>query len=128
MTLHTRTNNECPRRYVHRCGTQRIKHTKGHLSLSCFGRVKFSGFRISKTSANKRLLLCLLPSANDVQTSPAQVHGAKVVNYFELSKKKCFWGCFFWCRVYGVECKGGDLLGGVPPSTKPVVGIKHVHE
>ena len=20
---------------------------------------------------------------------------AKVVNYFELSKKKCFWGCFF---------------------------------
>ena len=52
---------------------------------------------------------------------------AKVVNYFELSKKKCFWGCFFWCRVYGVECKGGDLLGGVPPSTKPVVGIKHVH-
>ena len=29
--------------------------------------------------------------------------------------------------MYGVECKGGDLLGGVPPSTKPVVGIKHVH-
>ena len=60
MTLHTRTNNECPRRYVHRCGTQRIKHTKGHLSLSCFGRVKFSGFRISKTSANKRLLQYVL--------------------------------------------------------------------
>jgi hypothetical protein len=53
-----------------------------------------------------------------VQTSPAQVHGAKVVNYFELSKKKCFLGCFFWCGVYGVECKGRDLLGGVPPSTK----------
>ena len=34
-------------------------------------------------------------------------------------------GVFF--LVYGVECKGGDLLGGVPPSTKPVVGIKHVH-
>ena len=70
--------------------TQRIKHTKGHLSLSCFGYVKFSGFRSSKTSANKRLLLCLLPFAADVQTSPAQVHAAKVVNYFELSKKKRF--------------------------------------
>ena len=67
--------------------TQRIKHTKGHLSLSCFGYVKFSGFRSSKTSANKRLLLCLLPSADDVQTSPAQVHGAKVINYFGLSKR-----------------------------------------
>ena len=36
--------------------TQRIKHTQGHLPLSCFGYVKFSGFRSSKTSANKRLL------------------------------------------------------------------------
>ncbi len=67
------------------------------------------------------------PPPVDVQTSPTLVHGAKVVNYFELSKKKCFWGCFFWCRVYGVECEGGDLLGGVPPSTKPAVEIKHVH-
>ena len=40
--------------------TQRIKHTKGHLPLSCFGRVKFSGFRISKTSANKRLFIMSL--------------------------------------------------------------------
>ena len=37
--------------------TQRIKHTKGHLPLSCFGLVKFAGFRDSKTSANKRLLI-----------------------------------------------------------------------
>ena len=35
--------------------TQRIKHTNGHLSLSCFGCKKFSGFRNAKTSANKRL-------------------------------------------------------------------------
>ncbi len=48
--------------------------------------MNFAGFSSSKTSANKRLLLCLLPFAADVQTSPAQVHGAKVVNYFELSK------------------------------------------
>ena len=46
--------------------TQRIKHTQGHLPLSCFGYVKFSGFRSSKTSANKRLLLCLLPSASRI--------------------------------------------------------------
>ena len=37
--------------------TQRIKHTKGHLPLSCFGCVKISGFQITKTSANKRLLI-----------------------------------------------------------------------
>jgi len=67
--------------------TQRIKHTKGHLSLSCFGYVKFSGFRSSKTSANKRLLLCLLPFAADVQTSPAQVHGAKVQKKMYMCKK-----------------------------------------
>ena len=48
--------------------------------------MKISGFQITKTSANKRLLLCLLPFAADVQTSPTLVHGAKVVNYFELSK------------------------------------------
>ena len=42
--------------------TQRIKHTKGHLSLSCFGRVKFSGFLMTKTSANKRLYYVCYPS------------------------------------------------------------------
>jgi len=68
--------------------TQRIKHTKGHLSLSCFGLRNFAGFQTTKTSANKRLLyyVCYPPPV-DVQTSPAQVHGAKVVNYFGLSKK-----------------------------------------
>ena len=86
MTLHTRINNECPRRYVNRRGTQRIKHTKGHLSLSCFGYVKFSGFRSSETSANKRLLLCLLPFAADVQTSPAQVYGANIQHFFDMTK------------------------------------------
>ena len=66
--------------------------------------MKFSGFRDSKTSANKRLLLCLLPFAADVQTSPAQVHGAKVVNSFELSKKKRFYGDFlFRGLVYSIK-------------------------
>ena len=49
---------------------------------------KFARFRSAKTSANKRLLLCLLPFAADVRHPSAQVHGAKVVNYFGLSKKK----------------------------------------
>ena len=31
-------------------------------------------------------LICLLPSANDVRHPSAQVHGAKVINYFGLSK------------------------------------------
>ena len=66
--------------------TQRIKHTKGHLSLSCSGLVKFSGFPFAKTSANKRLLLCLLPFAADVQTSPAQVHDAKVLQNLRMCK------------------------------------------
>ena len=79
--------------------TQRIKHTQGHLPLSCFGYVKFSGFRSSKTSANKRLLLCLLPSATDVQTSPAQVHGAKVQQNLRMCKKNRFLARFFWFRV-----------------------------
>ncbi len=50
--------------------------------------MKFSGFQVTKTSANKRLLLCLLPFANDVRHPSAQVHGAKVVNYFGLSKNE----------------------------------------
>ena len=66
--------------------TQRIKHTKGHLSLSCFGRKKVSSFQVTKTSANKRLLLCLLPFAADVQTSPAQVHVAKVLQKMQMRK------------------------------------------
>jgi hypothetical protein len=122
MTLLTRINNECPRRYVNRCRTQRIKHTKGHLPLSCFGLEKFSGFRCSKTSANKRLLLCLLPFAADVQTSPAQVHGAKVLQNLRMCKKNRILVRFFWYRVYGVECKGRNLLGGKSPSTKQTGG------
>ena len=31
-------------------------------------------------------LICLLPPANDVRHPSAQVHGAKVILFFELSK------------------------------------------
>ena len=90
--------------------TQRIKHTKGHLSLSCFRLVKFSGFRNSKTSANERLLLCLLPSAVDVQTSPTLVHGAKVQKKMYMCKKK-----FFYCHMphFFAGISGECVAGGV---------------
>jgi len=42
---------------------------------------------IPKQAPINAFLLCLLPFAADVQTSPAQVHGAKVINYFGLSKR-----------------------------------------
>ena len=83
---------------------------------------KFSGFHNTKTSANKRLLLCLLPFAADVQTSPAQVHGAKVLQNLRMCKKNRILVRFFWCGVYGVECKGRNLLGGKSPSTKQTSG------
>ena len=44
-------------------------YPKGRLLPSCFGLAKISGFLITKTSANKRFLLCLFPSAYDAQTS-----------------------------------------------------------
>ena len=84
--------------------------------------MKFSGFHNTKTSANKRLLLCLLPFAADVQTSPAQVHGAKVLQNLRMCKKNHILVRFFWCGVYGVECKGRNLLGRKSPSTKQTGG------
>ena len=56
----------------------------------------FAGFRKAKTSANKRLLLCL-PSLYDFAT-------AKVVKYFGLSKKNRFFAVF---RGIGTEYPNG---------------------
>ena len=102
MTLPTRINNECPRRYAIRCKAQRKIHTKGHLSLSCFGLVKFSGFQSTKTSANKRLLLCLWKILVRVKGRHTRPHApawiistAKVVNYFGLSKRRAFFSQLF---------------------------------
>ena len=60
--LVTRINNECPRRYVNHCGTQRIKHTKGHLSLSCFGLRKFPVFRVPKQAPINAFYYVCYPS------------------------------------------------------------------
>ena len=61
-TLYTRINNECPRWYVHHCGTQRIKHTKGHLSLSCFGLRKFPVFIAPRQAPINAFYYVCLPS------------------------------------------------------------------
>ena len=61
-------------------------------------RIPFESCEVSRRQ-NKALinafLICLLPSADDVQTSPAQVHGAKVQIYFGLSKKNALLLAFF---------------------------------
>ena len=54
--------------------------------LSPETNLKVAKFHDVRTERNKRLLICLLPSADDVQTSPAQVHGAKVVIFCEMCK------------------------------------------
>ena len=93
------------------------------------GMWNFAGFQEAKTSANKRLLIMsatLRRWCADIPSAGSRCKGSEL---FWIEQEKLPLGVFFfWCRVYGVECKGGDLLGGVPPSTKPVVGIKHVHE
>ena len=91
-TLHTRINNECPRRYVHRRETQRIKHTKGHLSLSCFGCKKVSSFQVTKTSANKRLFIICLRTL-------IGVCGCKGSEIFWIEQEKSPWRAIFLCRV-----------------------------
>ena len=61
----------------------------GHLSLLSSYQVEICEISISQNKALiNAFLICLLPSAADVRHPSAQVHGAKVVLFFELSKKK----------------------------------------
>ena len=65
----------------------------GHLSLlSPEKSLKVAKFQGVRTERNKRLLLCLLPSADDVQTSPAQVHGCKGTLFFRDVQEKSLLG------------------------------------
>ena len=68
-----------------------VKHNEKYIPRGIYrflvsGMWNFAGFLFAKTSANKRLLLCLLPFAADVQTSPAQVHVAKVLQKMHIRK------------------------------------------
>ena len=69
-------------------GTQKNSlYPVGHSPLLSSDEIlKVATFQKVRTKRDKRLLICLLPSADDVQTSPAQVHGAKVQIYFGLCK------------------------------------------
>ena len=59
----------------------------GHLSLlSPEKSLKVAKFQGVRTERNKRLLLCLLPSAVDVRHPSAQVHGAKVQQKMQMRK------------------------------------------
>ena len=52
------------------------------------GMWNFPDFAKPKQAPINAFKLCLLPFAAEVQTSPAQVHDAKLLHFFELSKKK----------------------------------------
>ena len=52
----------------------------------------------------------------DIPSAGSRCKGT--IKFADVQEKSHFSVIFL---VYGVECRGGDLLGGVPPSTKPVV-------
>ena len=83
-------------------GHNELNTPRGIYRSLALGYETLQDFNAPKQAPINAFLLCLLPSAADVQTSPAQVHGAKVVKYFELSKKNRFWAIF--CLVDGALC------------------------
>ena len=91
------------------CSAAGYTYPKGRLLLSCFGLAKISGFLITKTSANKRFLLCLLPSTADVRHPSAQVHGTKVQQNLRMCKK------IAKNRYFLDNGRPGGLWDGVPP-------------
>ena len=54
------------------CSAAGYTYPNGRLLPSCFGLVKFSGFRYAKTSANKRFLIICLPSQYDFAAAKVQ--------------------------------------------------------
>ena len=66
--------------------------------------LKFAKFQKVRTERNKRLLLCLLPSADDVQTSPGAGSRCKGSEKFWIEQIKI--ACFaIFCRVIFVYIK-----------------------
>ena len=66
-----------------------ILYPVGHLSLlspECTEICEIS--KCQNRASINAFLICLLPSTDDVRHPSAQVHGAKVILFFELSKKK----------------------------------------
>ena len=76
---------------------------KGVYCLLVSDRMKVSSFQVTKTSANKRFLLCLwtilvrMEGWHTRPHSPAWIIStAKVMNYFGLSKKRVIFGWFLF--------------------------------
>ena len=60
------------------------------------GMWKFARFCPPKQAPINAFYYVCYPPPVDVQTSPTLVHGAKVVNYFGLSKKRVIFGWFLF--------------------------------
>ena len=75
-------------------------------------------------SATLRRWCADIPSAGSYLARSLErfFHGAKVLQNLRMCKKNRILVRFFWCGVYGVECKGRNLLGGKSPSTKQTSG------
>ena len=70
-----------------------VKHNEKYIPRGIYrslvsGVWKFARFLSTKTSANKRLLLCLLPSASNVRHPSAQVYGDKITLFILHVQKK----------------------------------------
>ena len=64
--------------------------------LQCVGVIEFSRFREAKHKARFNALLCLQPPhPKDIIPRRGLITGAKVVNYFELSKRRAIFLRFF---------------------------------
>ena len=69
-----------------------VKHNEKYIPRGIYrspvsGVWKFARFLSTKTSANKRLLLCLLPSASNVRHPSAQVYGDKITLFILYVQK-----------------------------------------
>ena len=89
-------NMKCHQTEQSTCGRSAAGYTypNGRLLLSCFGLVKFSGFRYAKTSANKRFLLC--PHYFTSVSDGMFTRKANWYCYLCCSKKNCFCCSISW--------------------------------
>ena len=86
---------------------------KGVYCLLALDRLKVSSFLTAKTSANKRFLFM---SAKPI----ARFCSAKVVNYFELSKRRAIFLRFLLGELPPSTRQVAEYLAGKSASTKPV--------
>ena len=75
-------------------------HPEDIKMLQCVGAIEFSRFREAKHKALFNALLCLQPPhPKDIIPRRGLITGAKVVNYFELSKRRAIFLRFLTRRT-----------------------------